>query len=129
MEKQAGLKRSSVRNIINGFSKKPSAECLKSIADALGCFVDELLGFSDNIKGINNILPSTKIKTSYKWDSKLYLESVKFVSKVLEEKSGDLKLEQVTSFISESYKYSVDKGSDKIDHDFTKWLANKIFKN
>ena len=35
LEKKAGLKRSAARNILQGFSKKPSAEALKAIAGVL----------------------------------------------------------------------------------------------
>ena len=44
LEKKAGLKRSAARNILQGFSKKPSAEALKAIANVLECTVDDLVG-------------------------------------------------------------------------------------
>lgn len=124
LEKKAGLNRSAVRNILQGFSKKPSADVLLSIASALECGVDDLLG-----PGNNNI--STNIKTISKnrnlhtWNEDLYLQAVKIVAKAINEKELQLKSEQVINLINETYKYSLDKGSEMIDADFAKWLVRQ----
>ena len=52
LERKAGLKINVARNIIAGYSKKPSAETLHAIAKALGCSVDNLL--SRNSQNNNN---------------------------------------------------------------------------
>ena len=43
LEKKAGLKQSSIQNILYGKSKKPSFHIMQSIAQALNCTVTELL--------------------------------------------------------------------------------------
>ena len=126
LEKKAGLKRSAVRNILQGFSKKPSAAVLLSIAEALNCTVDDLLGSrSSSDIAPNNIKPTSKPHNLHPWNDTLYIEAVKLVSKILSEKDSQLKSEQTIALINESYKYSLDKGSDKVDVDFTRWLVGR----
>lgn len=43
LEKNAGLKNHSVRNVLRGRSLRPNAETLNTIARALGCKVEDLL--------------------------------------------------------------------------------------
>lgn len=126
LEKKAGLNRSAVRNILQGYSKKPSAEVLMSISEVLDCTVDDLLGQrNDNGVMSNKIKTIAKTRNVHTWNDKLYIEAVKTVSKCTSEKESQLKSDQVISLINETYKYSLDKGSDTIDQDFTKWLVGK----
>ena len=126
LEKKAGLNRSAVRNILQGFSKKPSAEVLMSISEVLDCTVDDLLGQrSDNGIMSNKIKTIAKTRNTHAWNDKLYIEAVKTASKCISEKESQLKSDQVISLINETYKYALDKGSDAIDQDFTKWLVGK----
>ena len=124
LEKRAGLKRSAVRNILDGFSQKPSAECLKAIAEALECTLNDLVGPTEYvpIAGIN------ATRCSYPWDEVLYIDSIKAASFALDEAGTLLQYNQVLNLASETYKYSVDKGTNEIDKDFTKWLARKSLK-
>ena len=125
--KKAGLKRSAARNILLGYSKKPSADTLKAIADVLGCTVDDLIGSSST--NLNSFFSkiNTASQSSYPWNEKLYLESMKVVTKILKAKKLDLKFEQVTSLIQETYKYSMSKKSEKIDQDFVNWVVDNNF--
>jgi transcriptional regulator with XRE-family HTH domain len=125
LEKKAGLNRSAVRNILQGFSKKPSADVLMSIAEALDCTVNDLIDSrSDSSIVSNKIKTVIKTRNSHPWNDKLYIEAIKIVSKCINDKDT-IKSEQVISLINETYKYSLDKGADSIDQDFTKWLVNK----
>ena len=125
LEKKAGLKRSAVRNILQGFSKKPSADVLLSIAEALNCTVDDLIGSKSSDIVSSSIKSTSKIHNLNPWNDTLYIEAVKLVSKILREKDLQLKSEQTIALINESYKYSLDKGSDKVDVDFTRWLVGR----
>ncbi len=126
LEKKAGLKRSAVRNILQGFSKKPSADVLLSIAEALNCTVDDLIGSRSSSDVVpSNIKSTSKPRNLHPWNDTLYIEAVKLVSKILHEKDMQLKSEQTIALINESYKYSLDKGSDEVDVDFTKWLVER----
>ena len=42
LERKAGLKKNNIYNILKGMSKKPSAELLQAVADALGVTVKDL---------------------------------------------------------------------------------------
>ena len=42
LERRAGLKKNNIYNILKGISKKPSAELLQAVADALGVTVKDL---------------------------------------------------------------------------------------
>lgn len=125
LERKAGLARSAVRNILQGFSRKPSADVLASIADALDCTIDDLVGDSGSSIISNKIKPTIIARNNYTWNGALYLEAVKAISKYVEDKSPTAKSEQIISLINETYKYSLDKGSDELDRDFTKWVVGR----
>src|SRR3990167_6234462 len=44
LERKAGLKTNTARNILRGQSKKPTAVTLQAIADVMDCTVQDLLG-------------------------------------------------------------------------------------
>jgi transcriptional regulator with XRE-family HTH domain len=123
LEKKAGLKRSAVRNIIQGFSKKPGAEVLLAIAQILECTVEDLAGSTHHNHPVHIETPSTIRKAQHTWDESLFLDSIAVVSKCLDNK--DTTLEQMLPIILEAYKYSIGKNSNKADVDFVKWLINK----
>lgn len=127
LEKQAGLKRSAARNILQGLSKKPSAETLKAIANVLGCSVDDLIGPNDSSLTSISFKTNSTSKVTHPWNEKLYVNTLNAILKNLKDKKPDLKFEQVTALIGEVYKYSLAKKSDKIDQDFVKWIINKNF--
>lgn len=121
LEKRAGLKRSAVRNILQGFSKKPSAEVLQAIAEVLECSLDDLVGPVERS-------PVHKVSTTRDdsaWNEELYIDAVKMVSSILDENNVSLKLNQVINLANETYKYSLAKGSGHADKDFTKWLVGR----
>lgn len=141
LERESGLNRNGVWYILRGFSKNPRAESLKAIAEVLECTVDDLLGpREDNAVALAATLPSKSykldkksyrdaaIKENHKWDEKLYQDATKLVSKAIADRKLDLKLRQIIALISETYKYSVAKPSDKADKDFVNWIFYRSFK-
>jgi transcriptional regulator with XRE-family HTH domain len=129
LEKKAGLNRSAVRNILQGFSKKPSADILKSIATVLECTLDDLVGSNEVSSEVlkSTSRTPTNIRETHMWKETLFFDAVKTISHLIAEKSLVLKLDQVTGLINEAYKYSISKNSDHVDQDFCKWLVNKSF--
>jgi transcriptional regulator with XRE-family HTH domain len=127
LEKKAGLNRSAVRNILQGFSKNPSVEILSAIAIALDCTLNELVDPEQIVKTSQKITARTasKNKESVMWNENLYLDTAKVISKIAEEKNLSLNLDQMNSFILEAYKYSIDKSSKSADKDFCKWLMGR----
>ena len=127
LEKKAGLNRSAVRNILQGFSKNPSVEILSAIALALDCTLNELVDPGKVVKTSERITARTsaKNKESVMWNESLYLDTAKVISKIAEEKGLSLNLDQINTFILEGYKYSIDKNSKSADKDFCKWLMRR----
>lgn len=126
LEKKAGLNRSAVRNILQGLSKKPSAEVLMSIAEVLECSVDDLMGsLEENNTLHNKIKTTTRTKNQHPWNENLYIDAVKIVSQHIKDKEQNHKSEKLINLINEVYKYSLEKKSSGIDKDFTKWLVDK----
>lgn len=124
LEKKAGLKRSAARNIMQGFSKKPSADILKAIADVLECSLDDLVGPTN--ANISNLAKTTFLpKTSHSWNEKLYINVIKTISKILNDRKIEWSFEQIIALANESYKYSKSKKQDKIDQDFINWLVSR----
>lgn len=126
LEKKAGLKRSAARNILRGFSKKPSAEALTAIAKALDCSIDDLVG-PESYSLASVAKATSPLKGNHQWNEKLYLDATKLVSKCLVDKKIDLKFEQVMLLVDEVYKYSIVQSSDKADQIFVNWLIKKNF--
>ena len=125
LEKKARLNRSAVRNILQGFSKKPSAEVLMSIAEVLECSLDDLVGAQNRSSFITGQTRANKNINIHPWNKALYIDAIKSVSKCLDDKNIYIKSHRVITLINETYKYSLDKKSDRIDQDFTNWLVNK----
>ena len=128
LERKAGLNRSAVRNILQGFSKNPSMEILKAIATALDCTLEDLIDPSDN-----RAMPKSTIRAvvkaggSYIWKKQLYLEAVNTISELALDKRLSPGLDQITFLINESYRYSISNDLDHIDQNFCKWLFTKNF--
>ena len=103
------------------------AETLKAIADVLGCAVEDLMAPEDARFVQMPLQNNTASKITHPWNEKLYIDSIKAVSKKIADRKLDLKFEQVTQLASEVYKYSLAKNTEKIDQDFINWLVNKNF--
>ena len=103
------------------------AETLKAIADVLGCAVEDLMAPEDARFVQMPLQNNTASKITHPWNEKLYIDSIKAVSKKIADRKLDLKYEQVTQLAGEVYKYSLAKKTEKIDQDFINWLVNKNF--
>ncbi|MFN7039006.1 MAG: helix-turn-helix domain-containing protein [Alphaproteobacteria bacterium] len=130
LEKKAGLNRSAVRNILQGFSRNPSIEILHAITKILECNIDDLIEKKESIQDTIHInMNNDKIYNENIWNEKLYIEAVKTVSKFVEGKDVTFDFKQMTNLINESYQYSAFKNSNQIDQDFCKWIIYKSTKN
>lgn len=125
LEKIAGVNRSSVRNIINGLSRKPSLETLKAISEVLECSVSDLVGYE--IEDKPKSLPKVRAP-NHKWNYDLYLSALNEVNKQLslyDITKDNTKLAWVTNIINEVYNYSCEQNLSEADFHFTKWLVAK----
>jgi transcriptional regulator with XRE-family HTH domain len=125
LEKAAGVKRSAVRNIIQGYSKKPSADLLQQIASVLDCTVNDLLGESLENYAASTPIPRPKTRVHTDWNETLYLEAVKTICKLLPEAKFKPSLEQVNGLVLEAYQYAISNKLNDIDQNFSKWLIGK----
>jgi transcriptional regulator with XRE-family HTH domain len=83
LEKEAGLKRHTVQNIMRGRSKRPSADILQAVADVLGCSVKDLLT-PQEASYEEDLSQSNKELLSREYDHpNLFLDIVNFVNNAL----------------------------------------------
>jgi len=128
LEKQAGLKRSSVQNILQGRSRKPSAEILYAIAKILGCSINELLGDFENNK--NTTQPATQPSTTDNSANdminiNLYAEATQLTNEILTHQNIVPDRQKTLKFIEEVYNYALENKLTTIDVQFARWLAKK----
>lgn len=123
LERQAGLKRGSIQNILDGKSSNPRIEIVMAIAEALNCTVDELLNKSAS-RSANNQAEEENSNKTIAWNSALYRDCIKEVENYLQVKNRNLSDEQILYLIKEAYTYSIQGESDKADLRFIKWFID-----
>ncbi len=129
LEKKAGLKRSAVRNILLGISKKPSAEIVQALAKALECTIEDLVGTSGSHGTSTLLLKNITPKATGKnfWNEKLYSDSIKTSVYAFTKHNEEITFEKIIQLATEVYKYSLAKKDDKADENFANWLVEKTF--
>ena len=120
LERDAGLKISAVRNVLNGYSKNPGIEFIVAISKLLDCSVDELLGVESK-KGKSE---ASKQRTIDVWDFTLYENCLEEVQKYLHSESLKPQAEQILFFVREAYIYSIEGEGSKADLRFIKWIID-----
>lgn len=129
LEKNAGLKRSAVQNILYGKSKKPSAEILGAITKVLGCSISDLLGETNNKPAHNKIPLSPADDDNNVLDANLYAEAVKVANIIFETHNIIPNKQSALNFINEIYQYSLTNNKNEIDFNFAAWLAKRSLDN
>ena len=125
LERQAGLKEASVKNILSGRSSNPGIEVVIALAEALDCSVDELIGRSaSRSSNVDNIVEDHKTKIPLTWNADLYQDCVREVEKYIQNQSFNPSDEQILYFIKEAYTYSTQADNNKADLRFIKWLID-----
>ncbi len=116
-EIKAGLKVNAVRNILKGYSTKPSAETLSLIAKALDCALDDLL------------YPSTYGTSHYTYNKQvidnydLFQQVVKETLSIYFVLNVKPSAEDLCKNIIKIYFYCLEKKASNIDLDFIKWIV------
>lgn len=125
LEKMAGLKESVVRNILQGKSKNPTIDTISSIAEALGCTIDEL------IKGENIADKASEdyTKPDIKWNYELFLDTVKVTNSIITDQSIAFNADKTIFAVKEIYCYSVSKNCDSTDYNFAEWFITNLKNN
>jgi transcriptional regulator with XRE-family HTH domain len=124
LERKAGLKINVARNIVRGQSKRPTAETLQAIANAMECTVQDLLGVKkekftpDPLKAMDDSLLVE--------NSDLLAHSLEGILKITKDNKYTFTLQQMLLILGEAYTYSVKKDPPKVDMDFIEWFIKRI---
>lgn len=117
VEKKAGLKTGSLRNIIIGRSVNPGIFTVLAACKALGCSLSEILGEEPN-HNINN-------RKNIPWNKKLYEKAIEEVSNSFRKRNMPTTLEKIQNYATEIYLYSLNNNNEKFDKNFAQWLLKK----
>ena len=125
LEKEANLATHSVRNILRGKSKRPSAVLLQAVADVFGCTIRDLLAEDQEMFQGNDSIEVTEdlLKSSYKYPE-LLAETLKIVNDKIKDRKQELTIQQVLSSIQEIYLHSLQKDPQRVDQNFADWFIN-----
>jgi transcriptional regulator with XRE-family HTH domain len=125
IERQAGVKPHAVRNILRGNSKRPSVDIVYAVARVLNCTVDDLIQgmniFTDDKKGETR---EELIAQTYK--AGLLAETVKLIDAKVNQGKHNLTVHQVLTCVEETYLQSLQKGVQKVNHEFADWFLQLI---
>ncbi len=126
-ERSAGLKRSAVANILAGKSKNPTLEVVISIANKLGCSIEELL---DSVAPKDKGTRSININPKGPEEAQLFLD----IGTLLLKKLGALGLEpsfpSFTNCFRETFFYATHGHKDRYqDEEFLSWIIKSHFPN
>jgi transcriptional regulator with XRE-family HTH domain len=127
LEKQAGLRRSAVQNILYGKSKKPSAEILGAITKILGCSINELLGTSEENPTVGIYTQSQNDDGIAILDTSLYAKAVQHANLLFKSNQLAPNKQDALNYINEIYQYSLNSNKNDIDITFAEWLAKKTW--
>lgn len=128
LEKQAGLKASAVHNILYGRSKNPSINLIRIIAETLNCPISDLLDDKTLESQQNQIKLDSQSVSSEKethWKSKLYVECLEVVSRILKSKKTEISKDKILDCVNEIYLYSLTTKKNTVDKKFAEWLIGR----
>ena len=127
LERLAGLRIHSVRNILKGRIKKPSAQTLQAIAQALECSIIDLMSETSSEIGVFDCQISLKNKPIlYLDDPGLLLECCKVVMARIMESHTNLTVEDSLQIIKKVYLYSSRGEPKKVDLKFVNWVISDL---
>ena len=139
LERRAGVKPYSIRNILHGKSSKPSAEIVFAIAKEIGCSVEELLS-SNFIEGKKQNNPSTlecdnlsveeilRIYRHCTFDKELYASIEDIVNQYINTNSLIISFWKYIAGVSEIYQYCYENNTKLLDSRYANWWLKRNFK-
>ena len=130
LERRAGLSIHSVRNILKGRIKKPSAQSLQAIAEALECSIIDLMSASPLIsEGYAFEAPGRIRKRSPLNYPDLMLECSQKILDLITEKKLKVSVDEYLDVVKKVYFYSSREEPRKFDMRFAEWLIESQFDN
>jgi len=122
LEKQAGLKNGAIRNIVNGHSKKPSAEHLLAISRILGCTIGELLDEETDSKDKKNVLTEVTFHNKY-----LLHQTIDHILDFMTRNNIPITNKDFYESIEKIYQYNARKSESGFDKEFADWYLEERF--
>ena len=128
LERRAGLSIHSVRNILKGRIKKPSAQSLQAIAAALECSIIDLMATSSSSSEGFLFETDRKIRKLSPLDyPDLMVECSQKILDLIIEKNHKVSVEEYLDIIKKVYLYSSREEPRKLDIRFAEWLIESQF--
>ena len=130
LEKQAGLKRGVLQNVLYGRSKNPGIEIIRALAETLECTVSDLIGenkpsFASRPEAQKQ--PSSSSEPFISWNADLYKKCFDKVDKITKKEGMTLSNAKTLDFVNEVYQYTIEQERPTPDDYFIKWLLTKSF--
>ena len=125
LEREAGLKSHSVRNILRGKSKRPSAEVLLAVADVLGCTINDLMVKEEIFKSTGYSGDTQKILNSPYAVSDLMDLVVQTINAKVKQKRKSLTLKQFLNCIQDTYIHAIQNGGS-FDKSYADWCVELL---
>lgn len=124
IERSAGLKPGTLRNILLGRSKNPTISVVVALAKTLGCTIEELVGIETRDDAIS--------KEESKDNSPANIALLRQVSNYLFDNIAKIdpspSLQEVKDYILDMYSYFNSTGKNEIDRNFCDWYIQKIMR-
>lgn len=130
LERRAGLSIHSVRNILKGRIKKPSAQSLQAIAEALECSILDLMSSSSSAQeGFFHETDRKTRKHSPLDYPDLLSECSQKILKIIAQKNYKVSVEEYLDIVRKVYLYSSREEPRKLDIRFAEWLIESQFED
>ncbi len=117
LEKKASIGSSSLQNILQGRVKNPSIDIIKSIANALGYTVSELLEETSESDRFINLFKEKN------WNQKLYLNILKNIVDIYENNSLKVTKLNILETVESIYDYCIQYNKPLPDKEFIEWTV------
>jgi transcriptional regulator with XRE-family HTH domain len=123
LERRAGLSIHSVRNILKGRIKKPSAQSLQAIAEALECSIIDLMNNSPTLgDGFSHETERHMRKNAPLECPELMLDCTRMMLDLLGEKKAQISVDAYLEIVKKVYFYSSKEEPRTLDVRFAQWL-------
>lgn len=130
LERRAGLSIHSVRNILKDRIKKPSAQSLQAIAEALECSIVDLMSTTSATEAGFPQDTDRRIKKRPPLEyPDLMLECLEKIMKKVTEKNIKISVDEYFEVVKKVYLYSSREEPREVDTRFAEWLIESQFED
>jgi len=130
LERRAGLSIHSVRNILKGRIKKPSAQSLQAIAEALECSIMDLMSASSAVEAgfSQDVDRKIRKRPPLEYPELMLACSQKITERILEKNLfPKVSIDEYFEVVKKVYLYSSREEPRQVDVRFAEWLIESQF--